>query len=358
MKNTRVILLLVALLGYFIGTSLETVGPQERRIENVYWVAPTADRANFAVYQQQSVGMRFKVTPFHSATGKTLGPALKTSTLNSCLSGDGKTFAALDQDGLRVWNVADGEPRSRIKFPVGKLFLSRDGARLISLYQTGQRKQTLLCRVHDTNTGEKLFESRLRSQDFRGAQLSADGKQIAITDRGTTYLSDVDTGHTRLVINGDMVSSTSPAFQGRWFSRDERSGMVRLYDFKTRSLVGPALKHPQTAVYMGCDKSGQRLLTLCGDGKVRVWDRKSGEVLFKTAGWGAALSSDGTRLTVTRYPTRNDSETIVFNIENGRKQKTVRLSPPALQISADHTQKGGQIWLFDREALMAVPYKT
>lgn len=344
-------------MGYFLGSIIEdqtSISPQDRRIQNVCWAYPTLDGTKLVSYQRQSVGLRFKVKFYEAASGKALGPPLGTSTLNSTISGDGKTFAALDKDGFRAWSVLTGEPRPKREVEIGKLYLNHNGERFLTLAQEGK---TVHWKVYDTGSGTLLQKGEIGARDFRGAQLSGDGRTIAISNRNKTTLLDVDNRGTAAIIEGGQVSTTGQGNQGRWFSRDQSNGQMRLYGFKSGKPMSPVLNHPKPAYFMGCDQSGRKIVTACTDRKARVWDRETGELLFQVKGWGATISSDGTLLTVTAYPKKNKSVTTIYRLETGRKERVIHSAPAALQIASNHNARGGYVWLFDREDLLAVPYK-
>jgi WD40 repeat protein/Tfp pilus assembly protein PilF len=146
---------------------------------------------------------------------------------------DGQELFLLGSDRtLRRWNAASGEP-SGIHLGGGTLALadfSADGSRLATL----DEDRTL--RIWRVPSGEAATPPVKQSSPVQHLEFSPDGKRF-------------------LIVSGERV---------------------RVCDAATAA-VGNTLRHPQTVSQTSFGPDGRHILTVCSDGRVRLWDVTSGE---------------------------------------------------------------------------------
>ncbi|KAF8838799.1 WD40 repeat-like protein [Paxillus ammoniavirescens] len=159
-----------------------------------------------------------------------------------------------------------------------------DDRRLVGGWQDG------LLVIWDITSGE--VEKRLtgHASQVRSVAVAPDGSVVASgSDDGTLRLWNGTTGDQVGEPISIAVHSTSP-HQGVWgvcFSPDgkrvvaTRAGTVGIWDVQTRVLIAGPLQTPGkvscTAIF---SPNGSRIAAHAGDGRVRVWDANSGEVVF------------------------------------------------------------------------------
>ena len=80
---------------------------------------------------------------------------------------------------------------------------------------------------------------------------------------------------------------------GRSFVADMADGKVHLRNTVTGQVVGKPLTHPTPVLAVAFSRSGTIILTGCMDGKARLWDVASGNLVYAADGGsqGAGLCS-------------------------------------------------------------------
>jgi tetratricopeptide (TPR) repeat protein len=150
-----------------------------------------------------------------------------------------------------LWDARTGQPagpplRMEGKEPIGAMTFSADGRRLLTVtgFEDSTRGQA---RVWDATTGTPVSPViPLPSNAWSG--------QVQLDPRGE-----------RLALQGaDSL---------------QRSTLVQLLDVATGRAAAPPWPHEQVVSHVQFSPDGRRVLTLSGDGVVRLWDPTTGELL-------------------------------------------------------------------------------
>jgi WD40 repeat protein/beta-lactamase regulating signal transducer with metallopeptidase domain len=216
-------------------------------------------------------------------------------------SGDGGSTS------ISIWRINDGQFLRRIERVHGNreerstagslssLAVTPDGRRIMSagdrtvpIAQTqlknGFSNVTLTeIRFWDIETGECLMD-RTGDEDygFGSAALSRDGRRVAVADYGALRIFRADTGQPELTIMLPGCRSDQVAFSpdGMLVARPMHNA-IALFDVRT----GQRLRHDERTPVgetssAAWSPSGDRIVTGHNDGVVRVWEAKSGRLLW------------------------------------------------------------------------------
>ncbi|AMV36654.1 WD40 repeat domain-containing serine/threonine protein kinase [Planctomyces sp. SH-PL62] len=187
-------------------------------------------------------------------------------------SDDGRRLATATADGVaRIWDVSRGTPLGPEMVhprPIRALEFTRDGRRLFSGCEGG------VVRRWDALTSEPLGESNNLGAAVAMLHQSVDGAFRAILDPGVrAWIRDAETGEaladesgplgfgrrSGLAVGGSRVVVASEAGEvWSWESEDRRWG------------DRPRL-HPAPLTAMAVHPAGDRVLTCCRDGLIRIW---------------------------------------------------------------------------------------
>jgi WD40 repeat protein/Flp pilus assembly protein TadD len=212
--------------------------PDGRKIATAYGYA----------YSDQAITGEARV--WDTETGEPLTPPLKHkgTVYSISFSPNGRQVVTASQDKTaRIWDAVTGEPVTppmQHEGQVRRAFFSPDGSRVV----TGAERWG---KVWNAVTGEPESKPLMLSdQSIWHIALSPDGKRVLITSAGT-----YETG----------------------------SGQAEVFDIDTGEPVTQPLIHPSNKarwVYYGeFSPDGQRIVTASSDGKARIWDAATGELL-------------------------------------------------------------------------------
>ena len=151
---------------------------------------------------------------------------------------------------------------------------------------TGRRLFTLPAKI---DNGPLVFGEQNKEGVF-DADLSPDGRLIAagVESSGDLSVFEVDTGTRvyRAQVFRGLLYDIKFTPNGRTVLLLSSDTLVRELDAKTGKPVSPSLRHPSFARTMGVALDGTRVVTICNDSLVRVWDFRTGDVLFSTPVFG------------------------------------------------------------------------
>lgn len=233
--------------------------------------------------------------------------------VHTSLSGDGSLLATASQDG----DVYVIDPRDLSKPPVARVpvgaplravvYDPTDPHRILTLGRSVRVPlQWSWSMGHDPERGQPFERPRLPTLgSLVSIAISPDGKLVAAgDDHGTVHLWDTKTGRLhpapRFVGTGQPAHSIAFSPDGQFFAATDAGG-VRLWKLGTDQ-PPKSLQHPH-ASSVTFDASSQRLASIAGDGKVRLWtpDGKSdGQplVAHDRMSSSPSFSQDGTHLAV------------------------------------------------------------
>ncbi len=260
-------------------------------------------------------------------------------------SPDGKILAESSHPFIWLWDAISGECRQMLRPSVAKpqgVAWSPDGQQLAaaSLMHGVQ--------VWDVRTGSLRWPERMHSSVIRSVVWSPDGMRLAAGgDEGSVYVWDATNGelqfqrrlHHGIVMrvawnpDGTLLASCggSPG-NGELFiwdvtsCRADAAGKCFNHDaVPVQSFVG----HPNVVNALVWGPDGDRLITGGSDGKLRWWDRQSGECVCIQEAHHTAIQSlrgspDGRRMASCGY----DGAIRIWNLQTGEYLRTLRRDRP------------------------------
>ena len=203
----------------------------------------------------------------------------KVTTLT--ISKDSKVLASGSEDGtVRVWNIDSGQllhTFEKHQKSVTAVAISADARRLVS----GSEDGTLLC--WDLQTGIrqrtlKIPDAAVTAVTYGiapGSLISASSdRQLQVWNLRTGQLQRTFAGHTKAIVDLEVANDHT------LFSFGEDRGLV--WDLDREELV---LALPEdSAKSITASLNDRNIVTVHGNGNIRVWVRKAGQLVPKKAG--------------------------------------------------------------------------
>ncbi len=203
----------------------------------------------------------------------------KVTTL--AISRDSKFLVSGSEDGtVRLWNIVSGQLLHRFgqhQNPVTAVAISADARKLVSGSQDG----TLHC--WDLQTGIrqrtlKIPDAAVTAVTYgiaSGSLISASSDhKVQVWNLGTGKLQRTFAGHTQAIVDLQVASDHT------LFSFGEDRGLV--WDLDREELV---LALPEdSAKTVTSSLNNRNIVTVHGNGSIRVWVRKAGQLVPKKAG--------------------------------------------------------------------------
>jgi WD40 repeat protein/uncharacterized caspase-like protein len=311
---------------------------------------------------------------WETATGRELRNLSNGGTNTSSLSPvfawspDSRLLAASGGNNtISIWDVTTGREVQALTGSTGS-FMSAFGITFVGFSGDG-RKLVIISdavRVWDTSTWREastIQTSNLNPGSMMGggggAALNADGSQLARVDNDQIKFIDPMSGKEMrsVALSDSQVQNVELAFtaDGRLLAAGINDKKLKVWDVSSKSERVQAATQKEFAVIKF--SSDGRLVAVCENYVVRVWDISSGkEVATITApntglyqevgGVFAAFSSDGKRLATSGFGTK----TFVWDVDTGKQvqQMTGRTNMAyAVAFSEDGTQltSGGRtLW--------------
>jgi WD40 repeat protein len=192
------------------------------------------------------------------ATGKELGKFRRRGRFHAtatsvALSRDGRTVAAVDDDGLSWWDAGTGKPLHHRKDGKGVMALAPDDIALVSL---GDR-----VRLWDLATGQEIghLEGAAQHNHWGALAFSRDGRFLARGEEERVCLWDLVTGKVRSFRGGPggyYAVSFSPDGQSLVAANGDDTALV--WDLRgiTRDIAGRAALRPGQLRSLWADLNG------------------------------------------------------------------------------------------------------
>jgi WD40 repeat protein len=242
------------------------------------------------------------VTIWDAASGKQLftfyGPENGDEVACVCFSPDGKHLASLVSEGVKTWDVENGQQLQLVSIPgaanVDQACFSPDCKRLATSDAGG-------IVVWDTTSGRQLLSIKEASRN-KDIRLSPDGNQLATADGEKISVWNVVSGKELFKLGG---KGTGASYTSVCFSPDGKrlvgggtdisfkvwdatSGKI-LYTLKGIGLINEVM-----SVCFSSD--GKWLATVSTTGNVMVWNATNKEAItYKEDKATASIGPDGTR---------------------------------------------------------------
>ncbi|WP_165251562.1 WD40 repeat domain-containing serine/threonine protein kinase [Paludisphaera soli] len=243
-----------------------------REGEGMLWLARALEQGA----SDRERGIRASLAAWHRrdrTLERTFAHAGEVRTIR--FSPDGRRLATAAADGaVRIWDVSQGTPLGPTMphpRPVRAMGFTADGRRLLTGCEGG------VLRRWDALTGELLGESKALGAAVAMLHPASDGSFRAILDRGArTWLHDAETGEplssgptptgfetrTALASGGGLVAFATDA------------GEVHCWESDGPRWNEPPRRHPAPLTAMAVHPAGDRILTCCRDGMIRLWDAR------------------------------------------------------------------------------------
>jgi WD40 repeat protein len=259
------------------------------------------------------------------------------------LTPDGRRAVTLGTDGtVRVWDARTGACLKQIDRLAHLLAVSPDGTRVAVAAEKGAGKPgSAPAREHsvevvELETGRVVHSLRVDNRPL-GLAFVRDGADLAVAlVGGDVRFLDPAAGkeRSRLGRRVDLRANTGPSAaemervtfspDGRWLAQGGTEGKVRVWDGTTGELVLDEPAHLDYVGQVAFSPDGRRLASPGGDGDVRVWDLKSQQSVLRLTGHKStvhcvAFSPDGRRL----ISGSKDTTVRVWDVETGENVLTL-----------------------------------
>jgi WD40 repeat protein/serine/threonine protein kinase len=271
------------------------------------------------------------------------------------LDHDGRRIVLPDLDGtIRVFS-AEGKELLRIAAHLvgaNAAALSHDGRRIVS---SGSER---IAKVWEASTGKQLLQLEGHAGPIGMVRFGEDDDTIITSSEdGTVRIWDAQIGQPRAVLHDHAGTIWLGALRGDRAITFGTSHVAKLWDI-TRSSRLRALVHA-AAVRDAQYLDGDRIATVCEDGKLRVWsaDAKLERTVSLGNGGGmvAAMSVDGRRIAAAR-----SDGIALFSDDPGAavalrmpRVRAMRFSPDGTQLCAVGNEGAANLWSADDGTLVS-----
>jgi WD40 repeat protein/serine/threonine protein kinase len=268
-------------------------------------------------------------------------PFVHTAPVNDiAFSPDGAWLATADRAGMaRVWNTQTGAPAtsplphrgaaaSPTFSPDGEILTIGSGGAVWSWRRHDGRLAQPPLEV-DRSIASAGFVDRRKIVTYSGAKtlrvwdletdidkapvfqhegnltdcrFQSSGERVVTASRdGTARIWSIKDGSLVATLRHEAdVSNAVFSPDGTLLATADGKNLLRFWDARSGVEVGPAISHPGVIVRPAFTPSGDRLVTGCADGRVRVWDIATRQLLFLAETGQAvlhiAISANGERI--------------------------------------------------------------
>jgi WD40 repeat protein len=265
-------------------------------------------------------------------------------------SADGRRLASASMDKtVKVWESATGKELLHLQGhtrSVTAVLFSPDGRLLLSAGgdPTGRDRTRGEIKCWDAASGQERFTFSGTESAVQSLACSPDGRLLAsASGDGSVTLWDLKRGRDILVLRGHTNMAWSVAFSsdGQQLASASNDNTVKVWDLTARILPRALRGHEAPIHSVAFSPDGAWIASgngeaprdprernqnaASGSGQVRVWDARTGEVLFVRKHHGPVrcvqFSSDSRRLAVAS----EDGTATIWNRADG--EKVVTLSP-------------------------------
>jgi RNA polymerase sigma factor (sigma-70 family) len=248
---------------------------------------------------------------------------------------DGRTLASAAGDGIRLWDTATGQLRSRL----GTVGVYVTG---VAFAPNGKTLASVDDQIHlwDLATGKRLRHFGKNQLPYSGVFFRRDGKQLATREQdGTVRLWDVAAGREVQCLPVRSYLAAFSADLVRLAVVQPGDKVVRFWDTtgkEVRRLVG----HESEVQALALSADGTALAS-ADESTLRLWDPAQGKVLWQVkmaTAAALAFSADGRTLAVR--PSGPDSSPRLWDVTTGKELL------PAFEMRVGRGQLGSNAILF------------
>ena len=243
-------------------------------------------------------------------------------------SPDGKTLASAGKGAVKLWDVESGKHIRSMnghRHHILSLAFTPDGSRIVSTDggDLDVKKIPAVIRVWAAANGELLHELEQHTKYSYSIAISPDGNQLVSVGDGELLIWDLQTGQQieNLAIAGEKAVAWSPNGDS---IASTKSGTIRIWDHRTGKETSRFKASGVSSLAYSPD--GNVLAAAHGDGKVRLWEVTTGNLLASFVGhsehwvFHVVFSPDGQHIaSVARdmqlkvWPVRNEDHFSVFS---------------------------------------------
>ncbi len=297
------------------------------------------------------------VRVYEVATGEPVGPLMaETSGVRRVrFSPDGRTVAiAAKRPSVQILEVSSGRQ-------VLQLDEVKGDRPFVDFYPDGARVVTALRGAHDLDVwdirrGERLFPTINAGFEIKDLQLAPDGGSIVAAGVVSTRLFDARTGTPvlQMMWHGSHITEMQFSPDGRRLATSSFDETARVWDVTSGRPQFPALRHAGIVTDVQFSQDGSRLLTTSTDATVRLWEIPSGRgerlrVAFKVSGrFDLCFSPDGRRILV--YGERG----LVRVWNSGSGQLVFARNFPLSFVSASFVGDGPRLAVVDADGVVRI----
>jgi WD40 repeat protein/predicted Ser/Thr protein kinase len=235
------------------------------------------------------------------ADGQPLGPAMRHASPVSSVAfaPDGRWLATGTADGsARVWNSISGEPRTPIlkhSNSVVWVEFTPDG----KCVATGTERGAL--RVWDAETGRPMTPPLQHGSGFAAARFSPDGRTLIVAageELAKLEATDSERPFGRFSASKNRVRSIEISPDANWVLAMETNSL-RVLEVAASKFIFRPMPHPARVLSATFSPDGQRVVSTCADGRLRVWEVRTGRLLanwpFLEDQWSGRRGDGGSR---------------------------------------------------------------
>ena len=236
---------------------------------------------------------------WNADSGDSLG-AIDTNRgypVGAAFSPDGASMLIGFSDYARIWNLKTGKPGTIFQGdsnPLKQISLSADGTRMLVLSTTlrmvaqhvkGDFGKSVEMRLWDLETGRVIRAATTDIPFGSDGVLAPDGRMmLAGSDgKGSAELSDPETGHPILALQGHTDQITGIAFSrdGRRVLTGSWDGTAKLWDTSTGRVIRTFRVPAAPVGTVALSPDGHQAVTCSGDRdeSVKLWDADTGQAI-------------------------------------------------------------------------------
>lgn len=241
-------------------------------------------------------------------------------------SPDGQLLATGDSNLVRLWQIADGQPRLTLRGHTSRIWAvawSPNGQMLAS----GSEDQRGI-RLWDVETGDCLgILQGDRGHSFKSVAWHPDGNILASSGNSDRiWLWDVRRKTCLRTLQGhsSWVVSVAWSPDGQMLASSSQDQTIRLWDINTGECLRTLLGHHSIIWSVAWSPNGEMLASGSEDQSIKIWDTQTGQCLKTLQAESSVLSVNWSRNGAALASGNADQRVRVWDIQAGRCLKILQ----------------------------------